>query len=1291
MAKSTNKNIGSEIDHSELFFSLPVGVIYQSDDGRVITANQAAEKIFGMHLRQMTGKDLADPVWKAVRSDGTDFPGDELPAMVALRTGKPARNVVMGVFNPQTNSHRWIIADSVPQFKPRAKKPYQVYTTFVDFTERKSAEEELELTGTRFRGFWDSAPDAMITVNSKGLITLVNAKVTELFGYRPEELIDKPIEILIPDQFKTRHVENRNNYFATPHTRAKGVKFSLSGRKIDGTSFPAEITLSYYKIDNQLFALAAIRDISDRKQIEQDLVQSEERYRTFVEGTHDLIQDVRADGKIISVNETWKKTLGYTEEQIEKLNLFDIIHPDSLDHCKAVFSKIMQGEFIPVLSAVLKDINGKKVYLEGTAITRAENNKIISTHTFFRDVTEKKVAEEALRESERLFANSFENASIGIALVGIDGRWLKVNKAVCNLTGYTEEELMSKTFQDITFADDLYSDLANITRLLANETQSYQMEKRYITKRGDIVWVMLSVTLMRDDNAVPLYFISQIQDINERKVAEEALRASEEKYRSLVETTDAIIAVFDGRGNLLFANGSAIRNLEIPAEKISGGNILDLMPEPEASSLLRKIREVITSAKGIVLESKMKLAGETKWYRTSIQPVKDASGSVSFAIINSVDVSAIIQTEEALISSENKLKALINSQTSYVIRTNLQGNYTYWNPKFNEDFGWLHEGKDLTKIKATATVSPHHHNRMDEVSLKCIQNPGKVFKVELDKPTIDGGIRTSLWEFICVTDAAGTPSEIQCMGFDITDRKKAESDLINERAFLNRMVESAPEAIVVCDAEERILRLNDEFVKLFGYTAEDAIGRYINDLIVPQYKTEEGKLATFHATKGEHLNLETVRRTKDNKLVDVMVSIAPVFVAGRQLGIIGIYRNVSDNKRMLKDLITAKEKAEEMNKIKTYFFANMSHELRTPFVGILGFSELLSETVEDPENKELVDGIIKSSQRMMDTLNKILALTRLEFEPPKMKENEVDLKRLIEENVKLFEQPAHQKSLTYQLHNLEEPYIVKTDGKILSEVIINLLSNAVKFTHVGGIRISAIIRSQGYYKSLIIRVSDTGIGIPKEKHNVIWQEFRQVSEGLSRNFEGTGLGLTITHKYVGILGGTIEVDSEPRKGSTFTFEMPLKEYSEEEKSAETGAQEQAGAPVKVVKSVKKLLLVEDDDYSQRFIKAALSKHYDVEILRDAESALEKVRFNHYDAFLLDINLRYGLDGVGLMEALRTIPEYEYAPMIAVTAYAAETDRKEFLARGFSAYISKPFTQASLLNLLHDLFLQQKEG
>lgn len=377
------------------------------------------------------------------------------------------------------------------------------------------------------------------------------------------------------------------------------------------------------------------------------------------------------------------------------------------------------------------------------------------------------------------------------------------------------------------------------------------------------------------------------------------------------------------------------------------------------------------------------------------------------------------------------------------------------------------------------------------------------------------------------------------------------------------------------------------------------------------------------------------------------------------------------------ELKTALEKAEAMNRLKSNFLANMSHELRTPLIGILGFADILIEDLKDPEYKEMAQKIYLSGMRLSETLNLILDLSKIESEKHEFNFEMVDLIKETKEVLNLFSKTAEKQGL-YLKSSFSHPSIqINIDERAYRTILNNLINNALKFTVEGGINVDISLQ-----ETLVeIKVKDSGIGIPEEYHDIIFEEFRQVSEGLGRNFEGTGLGLSITKKLVEKFGGEISVESELEKGSTFIVKLPITtddkipKYKTEIKLPED-------RQISTAPKVKPLaLIVDDDPLVYPVIKRYLEDYLELESTTDGEFAINLCKKKKYDLIFMDINLKRGIDGKQVTRKLRKIKEYVNVPIIATTAYAMIGDREEFLAAGCSHYISKPFKKEDLLNLV----------
>jgi len=385
-----------------------------------------------------------------------------------------------------------------------------------------------------------------------------------------------------------------------------------------------------------------------------------------------------------------------------------------------------------------------------------------------------------------------------------------------------------------------------------------------------------------------------------------------------------------------------------------------------------------------------------------------------------------------------------------------------------------------------------------------------------------------------------------------------------------------------------------------------------------------------------------------------------------------------------KELQIAKEKAEESSKLKSNILLLMSHELRTPMNGILGLTQILNEEINNILLKRYLDMLYSSGIRLKNSFEAILNLSHIEFGNQEIKKTKIDVKSKLSETIETYREQAERKKL--QLIFLCDDTIndFKTDEVMFKTIINNLLNNALKYTHKGKIEIALATEVVEGNKNLVIKIADTGIGIPTDKFDIIFEAFRQVDEGMGRSYEGTGLGLSITKKYCELLKGSIRLESEVMKGSLFTINLP---FDQSEDSQQTAAPTKKDADDDSVygKSIPSILYVEDDDANRTFMEIMSRGLCEVDLVNTGEKALEQVKKKKYDGIFMDINLGYGLNGIETTKRIRQLPGYENTPIAAVTAFASEIDKTRFLSEGCSHFLAKPFMKKDIIELLDAFF------
>lgn len=393
--------------------------------------------------------------------------------------------------------------------------------------------------------------------------------------------------------------------------------------------------------------------------------------------------------------------------------------------------------------------------------------------------------------------------------------------------------------------------------------------------------------------------------------------------------------------------------------------------------------------------------------------------------------------------------------------------------------------------------------------------------------------------------------------------------------------------------------------------------------------------------------------------------------------ILGMLMDITKRKMAEEEIIRSHERASESDRLKTSLLANMSHEFRTPMNAILGFSDLIATESNDAEMVLYARKIHAGGHRLMTTLKAILDLADLEATRSKLKITEHNIHEIIQEAVHPFHSVASEKSL-FLITEFKERLSGRCDANLLQIILHNLIDNALKFTNLGGVTIESDHVTHDGQDWVTIKVKDTGIGIPVEHFEMIFHEFRQISEGYNRSYEGTGLGLTIARKMTEMLDGKITVESEIGLGSIFTLWIPAgKELNPEWIPITHQLNEfsqKATIDITAPAELPRVLVVEDNDDNADIVKLYLKGKYLTERAANAFSAIKMAKTLRYSAILMDINLGPGMDGIKATQEIRKDPTNQKTPIVAITGYTMAGDRDKLLSGGCSHYLGKPFSQ-----------------
>jgi len=509
------------------------------------------------------------------------------------------------------------------------------------------------------------------------------------------------------------------------------------------------------------------------------------------------------------------------------------------------------------------------------------------------------------------------------------------------------------------------------------------------------------------------------------------------------------------------------------------------------------------------------------------------------------------------------------------------------------------------------------------------------------------------------------------------------------------LFENIRDGWVATDLEGKFTECNRAFEQMVGYTFDELTELTYQQITpVKWHKVEQ----EIHFRKIVELGYSGVYEKeyirKDGTVFPVELSSYIILNdAGKQMGMWGLARDITERKKMENELKMTIERAEESSRLKSSLLLNISHELRTPMNGILGFAQFLKDEQTDPDNIEMADNIVSSGKRLMATLNSILDLAALESDRTAIDIQEVNLFSVIKEVISNFRDIARKRDIQIVLDCPSE-LTLHLDRNLFSNIIHHLIDNAVKFTKKGSVSVKVETENRYGEKSALIQITDTGIGISPKQMKFIFEPFRQGSEGLGRIYEGTGLGLTLCKKLTDIMHGEIFVESRPGEGSTFFLRFPVTTEKGTISSVLSGKslnkkkepEEKGLAP----EHRPYVLIVEDNQINCDLFGRYISDLASIDKVYDGFEAVKMARAKVYDAILMDINLSSEMDGISATREIRSIKGYASVPIIAVTGFATFHEKEHIMSGGLTHYIAKPFEKESLRKLLKEALKNRKD-
>lgn len=923
---------------------------------------------------------------------------------------------------------------------------------------------------------------------------------------------------------------------------------------------------------------------------------------------------------------------------------------------------------------------------------------------YFQVTTERKRAEEALRESEEKFKHVFENLPIGISLTLPAGE-VQPNKAFYQMLGYSREPPALK-WQDITHPDDIEQSRRIVDRILSGENDSDRFVKRYIHRDGSVVWAEISTTARRDAEGKTQYLITAINDITTRVRMEKALRESEHRYRELFENSRDGFVVVDAGGRFMDANRAYCRMLGYTLNELRNKlDFYEITPkrwrEWEQTEIWenRLCREGYS---GIYEKEYTRKDGTVFPVELQSYAVFGDDGNPLYLWGICRDITERKQTEKALRENENKFRSITENATDLIFIKDRNRRYTFVNRAMINLLGLPEEailGKTPEEI-----FGPEQGQIIKEVDDRVFAG-----KTVSETKSLDIGGQQLFFHTIQTPLSIDDGGVQTIMGIvrDVTENKHAEQTLRESEEKYRLIFNNSPLGIMHFDEYGVVTDCNENFAEIIGAPKERLVGFNMLESMpdVPARWAVEEAIATGTG----HFEGDYHTVTGDKQIVIRANHRGIIGKNGGLLGAVGIFEDITERKRVeaelekyrehLEELVKirtaeleiAKQKAEAANRAKSLFLANMSHELRTPLNAILGFSNLMGRDPEFPEKYEENLGIInRSGEHLLYLINDVLEISRIEAGKDSLKPIVFDLGRTLGTIEGMIRIRAEKKGLALRFEIAPGiPAFVRTDERKLRQILINLLGNAVKFTNEGSVDLSVGIGPNRFSKNcgatdhcLVFTVRDTGPGIEPEELGTIFDMFAQTGSGRLKQ-EGTGLGLYISKRFAMLMGGDIAVESKPGGGSTFSFHIIAERALETELPSCEIVRRVVG--LEPDQPAFKILAV-DDNSGNRTLMRRLLESAGFSVKEAANGKLAVRMFQKWSPHLILMDIRMPvMDGLQATKQIRDMEARRCpktrTPILALTAHAFDEEREAFLAMGCDDFIRKPFKDGDIFEAI----------
>ena len=1127
-----------------------------------------------------------------------------------------------------------------------------------DVTERVRAEKALRESEEKFRSLAERSPN-MIFINKRGRIVYANMKCEELMGYRREEFYSPQFEFLKLIALESRDRVKQNFMKHLAGEEVPPYEYTLV--TADGRHIEAIHTTKVIDFEGEAAILGIITDITERRRAETALRETNETLEALIQSSPLAITMVNPAGKVLIWNRAAEQIFGWkAAEVLGRPN--PIVPPQKQAEYDELRSRIVRGESLAGIEARRTRKDGGPIDVSlSTSLLKDDQGGVRGIMAVIADVSGRKAMEQRLRLSDEIL----QRVGSLVLVSDSNGEIIYASPSVKTVLGYEPEELLGDKWWQISRENEKRAaqERERVARSARGELPISDLPYETFVQHRDggmrcILW---------NDSAGPEGMLIGVgQDITDLKHAEEAVEQSERRFKTLIEKSSDVLLIVDATGTTRYHSPSIRWVLGFEPEERLGHNAFDLLHPEDQPIVGTAFREMLqTSGKSVTIQFRAQHKdGSWRWLEaTGTNHLNNPA--IGGAVINYRDITERKRSEEELV----KLRKAVVSSGEVIFMTDREGTFTFVNPTFTSVYGYTTSdvvGKTTPRILKSGSMKKENYSEF----WRTILNKNLAIG-ELTNRTKDGRLLTIHSSVNPILD-----DHDQIVGFlaiqrDVTEQKEVEEKNREQAALLD----IAQDAIIVRTMNDRIVYWNKGAQRLYGWTAEDALGKDANKLLFKDLPPQLAEADEAVLDRGEWSG-ELTQIRKDQ--TEVIVESRWTLVRdnnGLPLSKLSVNTDISGRKKLEKQFL----RAQRMESVGT-LAGGIAHDLNNVLAPVLISLQLLRNKLPQPEDRSMLDRLELTVQRGADLVKQVLTFSRgIEID-----RSLLQVRHIIEE-IRRFVKETFPAGIEITTNTPPELWPISGDATQLHQILLNLCVNARDAMPNGGslsIEASNVMVDESFTRidveaklgpHIVISVSDTGMGIPDDVRDKIFEPFFTTKEV----GKGTGLGLSTVYAIVKGHNGFIHVYSEVDRGTTFKVYLPAIPSEQIEKPLEEAVKSYRG-------NGELVLLVDDESAICEITRLTLeSNGYRVVTSADGADALTQY-FSHRPGIRLvitDISMPI-MDGPALIRALRRLDPT--LNIIAATGLGDRMKVAEVQKSHVQAFLAKPFTAEKLLETVHSV-------